>query len=183
MLCRDGLMFRKRFVFMVVDSRFGDYVMLTIEQKATNNDTFRHIERVRNLLNACVIELLKRAERHDQTKLESPEVEVFTEYTSKLKTCTYGSDEYKGFLEGMKPALDHHYANNSHHPEYYSNGVSGMTLLDMLEMICDWKAASERHNDGCLKRSIDLNAVRFNLSEEIVGILKNTAYAMFGTER
>ena len=73
--------------------------MLTLEQRATNNETFRHIERVRNLLNACVVELLKRGELHDQTKLDSPEVEVFAEYTPKLAGCTYGSDEYKGFLE------------------------------------------------------------------------------------
>jgi hypothetical protein len=42
-----------------------------------------------------VVELLKRGELHDQTKLESPEVEVFAEYTPRLAGCTYGSDEYK----------------------------------------------------------------------------------------
>ena len=92
--------------------------MLTEAEKATNYDTFRHIERVRNLLNACVIDLIKRGEQHDQTKLESPEVEAFTEYTPKLATCTYGSEEYKGYLAAIKPALDHHYANNRHHPEF-----------------------------------------------------------------
>jgi hypothetical protein len=91
---------------------------LTLEEKATNNDTFRHIERVRNLLNRCVTDLLTRGEKHDQTKLEPPEVSVFTEYTEKLATSTYGSEEYEGFRKAMKPALDHHYANNSHHPEY-----------------------------------------------------------------
>ena len=91
---------------------------LTLEERATNNETFRHIERVRNLLNACVVELLKRGELHDQTKLESPEVEAFTEYTPKLAECTYGSDEYKGFLDAIKPALSHHYAHNRHHPEH-----------------------------------------------------------------
>ncbi len=92
--------------------------MLTLEQKATNYDTFRHIERVRNLLNVCAVELLARGQAHDQTKLESPEVEAFTEYTPKLAACTYGSDEYKSFLAAIKPALDHHYANNRHHPEF-----------------------------------------------------------------
>lgn len=73
--------------------------MLTLEQRATNNETFRHIERVRNLLNKCINELLSRGELHDQTKLESPEVEAFTEYTPRLATCTYGSDEYKQYLK------------------------------------------------------------------------------------
>lgn len=92
--------------------------MLSQKEKATNNDTFRHIERVRNLLNRCISELLKRGEKHDQSKLEEPEVELFTEYTPKLAKCTYGSDEYKHFLEELKPALEHHYSNNRHHPEY-----------------------------------------------------------------
>lgn len=153
--------------------------MLTEAQKATNCDTFRHIERVRNLLNACVVDLLKRAEKHDQSKLESPEVEAFTEYTPKLATCTYGSDEYKGYLAAMKPALDHHYANNSHHPEHFRNGVDGMTLLDVVEMLCDWKAASERHNNGNIRKSIEINTKRFGLSPQLVEILNNTADVMF----
>lgn len=157
--------------------------MLTTEQKATNYDTFRHIERVRNLLNACVVDLLHRAEKHDQTKLESPEVEAFTEYTPKLANSTYGSEEYKGFLAAIKPALDHHYAHNSHHPEHYKNGVNDMNLLDIVEMLCDWKAASERHNDGNIRRSIEINAIRFGLSPQLVKILENTADILFKTDR
>lgn len=157
--------------------------MLTTEQKATNYDTFRHIERVRNLLSVCVVDLLHRAEKHDQTKLESPEVEAFTEYTPKLANSTYGSEEYKGFLAAIKPALDHHYAHNSHHPEHYKNGVNDMNLLDIVEMLCDWKAASERHNDGNIRRSIEINANRFGLSPQLVKILENTADILFKTER
>ena len=152
---------------------------LTLEERATNNETFRHIERVRNLLNACVVELLKRGELHDQTKLESPEVEAFTEYTPKLAECTYGSDEYKGFLDAIKPALSHHYAHNRHHPEHHKNGVNDMNLLDVLEMLCDRKAASERHNDGNIRKSIEVNADRFELSPQVVRILENTADVLF----
>lgn len=92
---------------------------LTIEEKATNNDTFRHIERVRNLLNACIVELLRRGELHDQSKLTNPEVALFTEFTPKLAGSTYGSPEYEEFRRQMGPALEHHYANNRHHPEFY----------------------------------------------------------------
>ena len=152
---------------------------LTQEQQATNFITMRHIERVRNLINVCVKELINRGERHDQSKLESPEVEAFTEYTPKLAECTYGSDEYKGYLEAIKPALDHHYANNSHHPEFWKNGVDDMSLLDLVEMLCDWKAASERHNDGNIRKSIEVNADRFELSPQLVRILENTANAIF----
>ena len=157
--------------------------MLSEAEKATNYDTFRHIERVRNLLNVCVQDLIRRGELHDQTKLESPEVEAFTEYTPKLATCTCGSDEYKGYLAAIKPALNHHYAHNRHHPEHHKEGVNDMNLLDIVEMLCDWKAASERHNDGNIRKSIEINANRFGLSPQLVKILENTADVMFGSVR
>lgn len=152
---------------------------LTEQEKATNYDTFRHIERVRNLLNVMVCELLTRGQLHDQTKLESPEVEAFTEFTGKLATSTYGSAEYEGFRKAMGPALAHHYAHNRHHPEHFKNGVDDMTLIDVLEMLCDWKAASERHNDGNIRKSIEKNADRFGLSPQLVRILENTAEMFF----
>ncbi len=147
---------------------------LSIEEQATNFATMRHIERVRNLLNHFVKILLDRGEEHDQSKLCAPEVGLFTEYTSKLATCTYESAEYHAFRKAMGPALAHHYANNSHHPEHYKNGVDDMNLVDVLEMFCDWKAASERHNDGNIRTSIEKNADRFKLSPQLVKILENT---------
>ncbi len=148
---------------------------LTLEEKATNYETFRHIEQVRAYLNLFIRELLHRGELHDQSKLDHPEVEAFTEYTPKLAASTYGSKEYEEFRLLMKPALDHHYARNSHHPEHYKNGINDMTLIDLVEMLCDWKAATLRHNDGNLRKSIELNAKRFNISPQLTEILENTA--------
>lgn len=88
------------------------------EQEATNYITMRHIEKVRNYLNRVIRNLLDRAEKHDQSKLESPEVELFTEYTPKLAATTFGSEEYNTYKKEMAPALAHHYANNRHHPEF-----------------------------------------------------------------
>ena len=137
--------------------------------------TLRHIETVRNILNAVIVELMQRQEQHDQTKLESPECEIFEEYTPKLKDCTYGSEEYQGYLKEMKIALDHHYKHNRHHPEYFQDGINGMNLMDLIEMICDWKAASLRHKDGNIYKSLELNQKRFGYSDELKLILKNTA--------
>lgn len=153
---------------------------LTIEQRATNYDTFRHIERVRNLLNSVQIALMHRQERHDQTKLCSPEVEAFTEYTDKLKSLSYGSAEYNACKAAMKPALDHHYANNRHHPEHFKNGINDMTLIDLIEMLCDWKASSERHTDGNIRKSIEVNGNRFNMTPQLVKIFENTVAELFG---
>ena len=116
-----------------------------------------------------------RGVKHDASKLESPEVELFTQFTPKLASTTYGSDEYRSYLEGLKPALDHHYASNRHHPEHFVNGVNDMTLIDIIEMFCDWKASTHRMNDGNLLKSIDVNAERFHIEEQLKQIFVNTA--------
>ena len=151
---------------------------LTLEEQATNAATSEHIRTVQKFLHLVVKDLLDRADAHDQSKLERPEVELFTKYTPMLASCTYGSAEYQQLLKDLKPALDHHYAKNSHHPEHYKNGISDMNLLDLVELFCDWKAATLRHNDGNLRKSIEHNANRFGISPQLVKILENTA-AMF----
>ena len=134
-------------------------------------DTCAHIQTVQDLVFEVVQNLVQRAQVHDRSKLASPEVEIFDEFTPKLKDSTYGSDEYKGFLAAMKPALDHHYAQNTHHPEHFPNGINGMSLLDITEMLCDWKAATMRHADGDLRKSIEINQKRFGYSDELKQIL------------
>lgn len=146
-------------------------------------DTLLHIKRVSQLLTEAASELIRRANIHDNSKLESPEKELFDEYTPKLKDCTYGSDEYKGYLKELRVALDHHYTNNSHHPEYYENGINGFDLFDLIEMFFDWKAAGERHADGNIYKSIEINKERFNLSDQICDIFKNTADRLFKTHK
>ena len=152
---------------------------LSKDEKATNYDTSKHIERVRNLINICIVELLRRGEQHDQSKMQQPEVAAFTQYTPQLAKSTYGSPEYQQFLDAMKPTLQHHYANNRHHPEHYKDGINDMNLIDIIEMLCDWKAASERHNDGNIRKSIEINANRFGISPQLVKILENTADILF----
>ena len=143
-------------------------------------ETFRHIQAVQAIVGKAVRDLMARAERHDQSKLASPEVEAFDEFTPKLKACTYGSEEYKGYLAAMQPALAHHYANNSHHPEHFPDGILGMSLLDLLEMLCDWLAATKRHADGDIRRSIEINQKRFGYCDELKRILFNTLPAIEG---
>ena len=138
-------------------------------------DTFMHIRRVGELLTQVVKELLDRVASHDRSKTLPPEVEVFDEFTPKLRTSTYGSEEYKGFLRSMGEGLQHHYAANRHHPEHFPDGVNGMTLIDVVEMLADWKAATERHDDGGLSKSLEIQRERFGLSDQLVSILRNTA--------
>lgn len=138
-------------------------------------ETMKHIEKVREILRAFIYKLVTRGVEHDRLKLESPEVEIFTEFTPKLAETTYGSKEYNDFLTKMQIALKHHYTNYRHHPEHFKNGIYDMNLVDIVEMFCDWKASSMRHNDGNLLESIEINTKRFSLDSQLKQIFINTA--------
>lgn len=144
-----------------------------------NTETLKHIRRVQTFLRMVCDNLMERAIRHDESKLLPPEAEVFAEYTAQLKGMMYGSEGYKDCLTAMKPALDHHYAANRHHPEHWAGGIKEMTLLDLIEMFVDWKAATERHADGDLRKSIEINQKRFGYSDELKSIFVRTAYELF----
>lgn len=137
-------------------------------------DTLIHINIVAQFLLVVAKEFADRSQVHDNSKFDSPEKELFDEYTPKLAAVTYGSEEYKQFLSELKPALDHHYAKNSHHPEHFQNGIEGMNLFDLVEMFFDWWAATKRHNDGNILKSIDINEKRFNIPPALSNIFKNT---------
>lgn len=144
------------------------------EVQVCRRETMLHKGLVLNYIEQIIDQLTIRQDEHDNSKLESPEVEIFAEYGPKLKDSTYGSDAYNTFLKEMRVALGHHYANNRHHPEHFNEGVKGMTLVDLVEMFCDWYAASQRHDDGDIHRSIDYNKNRFNMSDDLTQILMNT---------
>jgi len=59
--------------------------------------------------------------------------------------------------------------------EFFGAGIRGMTLVDLVEMFCDWCAATERHEDGDIGRSIDVNMGRFGYGEALASIFVNTA--------
>lgn len=138
-------------------------------------ETMKHKDRVAYFLLFCAHELIKRAMVHDNSKLMEPEKAIFDEFTPKLKASTYGSEEYKGFLKDMGAGLKAHYEANRHHPEHFPEGIYGMHLIDVLEMVCDWRAATERHANGDIYSSIEKNTERFGLSPQLAEILTNTA--------
>ena len=141
-------------------------------------DTYEHIGVVRSLILEVVSDLLKRSHTHDRSKLEPPERQIFDEYTPKLRKTTYGSDEYKKYLEAMGEGLRHHYASNRHHPEHFTGGIADMTLLDLIEMLADWAAAVQRHDDGNLRRSVEINAERFGIDRQLTSVILNTYQEM-----
>lgn len=141
-------------------------------------DTEQHIETVQRFLGEVFAKLVHRQAIHDTSKLNEPEKPMYDEFTPRLRELVYGSDEYKECLTAMGPALAHHYANNTHHPEHYPNGINGMSLLDLIEMLADWKAAGMRHATGGMEKSLEINRVRFGISDQLFEIIQNTVKEM-----
>lgn len=137
--------------------------------------TREHRDEVAALLRKVAVELLERAAVHDESKLETPEVEMFDAATSKLRGLEYGSEEYRQALADLGPALKHHYTWNRHHPEWHATSWRGMSLLDLIEALCDWAAASKRHATGSVRQSLDINRTRFEISDDVMTILTTTA--------
>lgn len=120
------------------------------------------------------IALVWRGLIHDMSKFTAIESKGFAEVVGKLKTLTYGSEEYKFYLKKIQKQLDHHYANNRHHPEFFEEGIKGMSLVDLLEMMMDWRAAVKRHADGDILSSIEKNKERFGYDEFLASVFRNT---------
>jgi len=125
-------------------------------------------------LNLFVHELIERGQRHDDSKFEEPELSIFAVNTELLGKTTYGSVEYENLLEKVKVATTHHYDSNRHHTEHWENGVNDMSLVDLIEMICDWKAATQRHKDGDIRKSLEINAEKYKFSPQLKQIFANT---------
>jgi hypothetical protein len=141
-------------------------------------DVIKHIEAVKKNLKVIVKFLEYRGNFHDISKLRNPELKGFTETTEKLRNVEYGTEEYQKCLDDLKPTLEHHYKNNRHHPEHFENGINGMDLLDIIEMFCDWLAATERTKDGDIRKSLTINKKRFTMDDQLYDIFLNTIETM-----
>jgi hypothetical protein len=146
-------------------------------------ETLAHARRVGDFLAIAAADLVKRAAKHDHSKVCAPEKAVFDEMTPRLASLTYGSQEYIESVKALGPALAHHFEANDHHPEHHANGVNDMSLLSLLEMLCDWRAASERTKQRMddpekvktFESGLAYNQQRFGYSDEIAVLLLNTA--------
>jgi hypothetical protein len=146
--------------------------------KRTRADTAEHVEKVRHAMEQIRQMLYLRANAHDASKFREPEASGFAALQANLSNITYGTPEYRQALAEAQPVISHHYAHNTHHPEHYPDGVAGMSLLDVVEMFCDWYAAGQRTKDGSLARSLAVNVERFKVEPQLAAIFENTRREM-----
>lgn len=145
----------------------------------STSDTVKHILRVAELMGEVIRDLVERSTQHDRSKLEEPELSAYNEHIPKLKQHTYGTPEYHAAAAALGEGLAHHHAANRHHKEHFREGVNNMTLVDLIEMLADWKAASERDSSGSFSAGWDVRQERNGLDDQLTRILRNTA-ASFG---
>lgn len=132
-----------------------------------------HIYNVRKLLNKFADVLKQKGETHDQSKLEEPEVYGWAAMDLEPR-YEYGSYEYYDKLRRFSEVFNHHYKVNSHHPEHFVNPEYEMTLIDMVEMLCDWFAYKQ---DIPIREGVELireQCDRFGFSDTIMSLLTNT---------
>jgi hypothetical protein len=138
--------------------------------------TRSHIKDVNALLILAAQELLSRAIVHDSSKLGPEEREKFSLAAAMFKEQgnEFGTDGYVATKEWLGEALKHHYMHNSHHPEHYPEGVMGMNLFDLLEMLLDWSAASAARSEKGLM-DLEKSQEIHNIPRDLMIILENTA--------
>jgi len=138
-------------------------------------DVEEHRRHVSNFMSEAIISLTERAHKHDASKLQEPEKSMYDEFKPRIsaveKEYGYGSPQYEQVVKDMGETLKVHFRNNSHHPEHYINGIDGMSLLDLLEALCDWQAAASKSGQAV---NIEANAKRFKMSPQLAQIFKNT---------
>lgn len=137
--------------------------------------TFKHKVFVLGYIIRFCAKLVWRGIFHDLSKFTLYEGYIYGQSLPEFKKAKYGTEEYGRVLEMAQPAIEHHYALNRHHPQHFAEGYRSMNLLDFTEMYFDWKAASNKSSGtGSLEKSLLINAKRFKMSPDIVGIMMNS---------
>ena len=140
----------KAHVKLVQDALFS--IESSLEKIAANDNRYVNIFRA---------ELIRRALIHDHDKCEEvviidgqqvpfqlAEYTVGSDYfiAKRGADAEYDSEEYRKIKSAAYAglnALDYHKRKiNDHHPEYYNDHKKDMTLLPLIEMVCDWWGAA-----------------------------------------
>lgn len=134
------------------------------EETKTLLTILRHQTLVRKYLLQLARSLEARALVHDLSKLQLDEFAGFVEIQQIARQHRIDSPEYRASINNDVVRL--HLSRNSHHPEYHAAGLCDMGLLDLIEMVIDWKAASETYGKSSLTESLPIQRERFKMTDE-----------------
>lgn len=116
----------------------------------------RHVRFVQMALDEVSHELDRRGMAHDLSKMLDDEFAGFSRINAAARINKFGSPEYSEAMQRERGTIDLHFSRNPHHAEYYAEhpvaqtnnrGAEGMTFIDIIEMVCDWRGAQQGYND------------------------------------
>lgn len=139
-----------------------------------------HIRQVGGFLVDASSELARRAVRHDASKWTSNEWDDLVKVAPEYNKTVYGTEEYNSCREKLKPGIAHHEKANSHHLGHYPNGIAGMDLFDVIEMICDCKAAASRGVNSDIREYFQRAGKQHGWSEDLTQVILNTIDRYYG---
>lgn len=144
----------------------------------TIESILKHKASVKNKLIFLAKELEERAKKHDDSKLQQPEVTYLIEMDKEGRK-EYGSQEYFDKMKRWEKFFKHHYENNRHHPDHFLNSVEGMNLIDLCEYIVDIISYYDNMHVGDAIKTINEQKDRFKFDDQLTQILKNTLLEYF----
>ena len=124
----------------------------------------RHQKHVEANMGQLASELVRRAHVHDQSKLSPSELEGFIEIHQIAREHPIGTPEYEVAMR-TATCIKEHFSNNSHHPEHHAT-TADMGWLDIIEMVLDWKAASDTYGHKSVHDVLDYQQKRHGFSPE-----------------
>lgn len=145
----------------------------------------RHKERIKYWMTNFANALIQRAEVHDNSKLQEPELSM---WRNMDKEPRYPYSEkpdspYQQKLKRYYPVFEQHWKTNRHHLEYFRyNEDFGLDLLDLIELICDQLLGykMEMGYDRAM-RECDRLQDRYDLPLPILDLIRNTVRNYFLT--
>lgn len=126
--------------------------------------------------------LLARAELHDDSKLKEPELTGWRMMDSE-PWYRYGTPDYFDKVRRYHWLMELHWGQNRHHPEYWDLHPEWQDkdLLDICEMMIDWLSYKDVISVSEAIELVDKQTKRYNFSEELSDLMKNTLLNYFST--
>lgn len=141
-------------------------------------DTRQHILNVQRQMYKVIEKLIARTYNHDSSKYDREEAHTYAKVVPMFKGKKYGTPEHKAVGDMLGEAWEHHEKNNDHHTGYHLNGINDMNLISIIEMLCDWKAASMRNPNQNFKESCLMNCKKYGADDQLTKIIMNTALSL-----
>ena len=144
----------------------------------------KHIGFIRDDLIEIIHQLYLRALHHDDSKWTDDERPYYEKSDEAVNFYGKDIDSYEELLKITAPitapAIKHHFEVSKHHPEHYKNGVNDMSLVDIIEMVCDWHSSAKTRG---LPLDCEFNFKRFGIDEQLQKIIENTIKELDNLEK